>query len=38
VAWWEWALVIAGFGATVVLIVRIVSHSRGDGWWDDWWL
>ena len=33
VAWWEWALVFAGFMATVVLIARIVSRSRGDDWW-----
>jgi hypothetical protein len=38
VAWWEWALVFAGFVATVVLIARIVSRSRGDDWWNDWWM
>jgi hypothetical protein len=38
VAWWEWALVIAGFVATVVLIARVVSRSRGDDWWNDWWM
>ena len=36
-AWWEWALVFAGFVATVVLIARLVSR-RGDDWWNDWWM